>query len=386
MNGWFMLDLLKIRKNIDVLDQEILELYEKRMALSNEVANYKIANGKNVLDRERELEKLERIDSLVINEENKQGAKELFMQIMAISRKLQYKLLASKKDEKTDLELGFKPIEEISDDSIKVVHQGTKGAYSYEAMINYFGEKVESYSVQTFREAMEDVRNNKATYAVLPIENSTAGIVNEVYDLLVEYDNYIVAETTLKIEHALMANNGAKLEDIKRVYSHPQALMQCSKFLEEHKEFEQISTLNTALSAKYVLDSKSNENAAIASEYAAKIFGLNILEDNINHSDTNTTRFLIIANKKEFIKNADKVSICIEVPHESGSLYNILSHFIYNKLNMTKIESRPIVGKNWEYRFIIDIEGNLRDASVKNALYGIRAEASSFKILGNYKK
>ena len=218
---------------------------------------------------------------------------------------------------------------------------------------------------------------------MLPIENSTAGIVNEIYDLLVEFENYIVAEQIIQIEHCLLAVPGTKISEIETVYSHPQSLMQSARYLNTHG-WQQISMQNNAYAAKKVADEKKISQAAIASELAGKIYGLEILDKGINDSSTNSTRFIIVTNQKIFKKDAKKVSICFEVPHESGSLYHMLSHFIYNNLNMTKIESRPIEGRNWEYRFFIDFEGNLADSAVTNALRGLREECRNMKILGNY--
>ena len=219
---------------------------------------------------------------------------------------------------------------------------------------------------------------------MLPIENSTAGSVTQVYDLLMEYDNYIVGEVFLKVEHALIGLSGAKISDIQKVYSHPQALMQSEGYLYRHKDWQQISVSNTAVSAKKVLEDRDITQAAIASRHAAKIYGLNILEQGIQDNNLNTTRFVIVGRDKVYLHGADKISIAFEIAHESGSLYEMLSHFIYNNLNMTKIESRPIEGRNWEYRFFLDFTGKLGDAAVKNALRGIDEEAINFKILGNY--
>ncbi len=252
------------------------------------------------------------------------------------------------------------------------------------AMLKYFGEDVNCFHVDTFRDAMCALEEGSADFAVLPIENSTAGIVNESYDLLVEFENYIVGEQIIKIEHCLMGLPGTDYEKIETVYSHPQSLMQSSRYLNEHENWRQISMQNNAFAARKVSEDGDKTQVAIASEQAAKIYDLDILERGVNQSETNSTRFIIVTNQKIFLKNAKKVSLCLEVPHESGSLYHILSHFIYNNLNMCKIESRPIEDRNWEYRFFIDFEGNLADSAVKNALRGLREEARSMKILGNY--
>lgn len=380
-----MLDLGEIRNEIDTIDREIVELFEKRMELCGNVAEYKIENGKQVLDTDREKEKIDKVMALAGNSFNKKGVEELFKQIMAMSRKLQYQIL-EKHNVKNDIDnvIDFKEIKSLDTENVRVVYQGLEGAYAHDAVCQYFGETCDMYHVESWRDAMEEVKSGKADYAVLPIENSTAGIVSQVYDLLVEYDNYIAAETFVKVEHALLGTKDAEIDDIKVVYSHPQSLMQSAKFLEEHRGWQQISLSNNAVSAKKVSDENDKTHAAIASVRAAKLYGLKVLKEKVNYSDLNTTRFVIVGRNKVYQESAGKVSICFEIAHESGSLYNILSHFIFNNLNMTKIESRPIEGRKWEYRFFVDFDGKLGDAAVRNALKGIGAEALSIKVLGNF--
>lgn len=376
-----MLDLQEIRNEIDCVDRELVKLFEKRMELTTNVAKYKIETGKKVLDPEREQQKLAAIEQLVSNEMNKRSINEIFTQIMANSRKYQYMLLESMGQ---TLREDYEALDELPVAGCRVVYQGVPGAYAYIAVKRFFGEDVDNYNVKTWRDAMEAVKRGDADYAVLPIENSTAGIVSDVYDLLQEYNNYIVAETYVKVEHALLGLPGASVSDIKRVYSHAQALMQCRSFLNAHQEWQTSEMINTAVSAKKVMEDGDKSQAAIASVEAAKLYGLDILQEKINTDDNNTTRFVIISNKRAFLKNAGKVSICFETEHTAGSLYDMLSHIIYNGLNMTKIESRPIEGKAWQFRFFIDFMGNIDDASVMNALRGIEEEAMNIKLLGNY--
>ncbi len=374
------MDLLELREQIDRIDGQIVELYERRMDISRQVAEYKISTGKKVLDRQREAEKLAKVRSLAHNEFNCCGVVELFEQILSMSRKLQYQLLT---ESGSQGKLPFIGVDELETDRARVVFQGAEGAYSQAAMMQYFGNLVNSFHVDTFRDAMNAIEEGSADFAVLPIENSTAGIVNEIYDLLQEYENYIVGEQIIRIEHCLLGVPGAGIEDVRTVYSHPQSLMQSAKYLEQH-DWKQISMQNNAFAARKVAEDGDRSQAAIAGEHAAEIYDLEVLQRQVNHSGTNSTRFIIVTNQKIFRKDAKKVSICFEVPHESGSLYHMLSHFIYNHLNMTKIESRPIEDRNWEYRFFIDFEGNLADSAVKNALRGLREEARNMKILGNY--
>ncbi len=376
-----MKDLNKIREEIDEIDRQMVALYEERMRRTTEVAEYKISVGRQVLDKEREAEKLAKVKAQVQAQENRYGVGELFEQIMALSRKRQYQLMNQHGQVQ---ELGFRQVDNLPFETQKVVYQGTEGAYSQIAMQTYFGKDVENYHVDTWREAMEEIQSGEADYAVLPIENSSAGIVGENFDLMLEYDNYIVAEQMIPIEHMLLGLPEAELSDIRTVYSHPQALMQSIDFLEEHQEWEAVPVKNTAGAAKQVLRENRKDQAAIASKMTAELYGLKILKDNINFSEENRTRFIIVGGKKLRLDGANKVSICFEVSHESGSLYHMLSHFMFNNLNMVKIESRPIKDKSFEYRFFVDLEGNLGEGAVQNALKGLMEEALYVKVLGNY--
>ena len=376
-----MRSLEELRNELDRIDPQIIQLYEERMSICEEVGEIKIEEGRKVFDRNREQQKLAQVTREAKDPFYKKGLTELFEQLMSQSRKLQYQLLTKKG---ALGRLPFIGVEELDWKNSRVVFQGTDGAYSQAAMHKFFSKDVNSFHVQTFRDAMEAIEEGSADFAVLPIENSSAGMVSEMYDLLEEFENYIVGEVILPINHYLVGTENTTLESIERVYSHPQALMQCSKFLNRHGSWQQIGAANTAVAAKKILNENDPTQAAICSEHAAEIYGLKILEEKINHNHNNSTRFIVVTNQKIFLKKAQKISICFEVAHESGSLYHLLSHFIYNDLNMTKIESRPIEGKTWEYRFFVDFEGNMGDAAVKNAIRGLREESKSLKILGNY--
>ena len=228
-----MTDLQECRRKIDEIDNQMVELFEKRMKVCEEVAEYKIHTGKKVLDPEREHAKLEEIRKKAHGEFNELGAQELFQQIMAISRKRQYQLLTEYGPKEEE---DFQMVEQLPRNNVTVVFQGVEGAYSYGAMRAYFQEDIESYHVKLFRDAMEEVAAGRADYAVLPIENSTAGIVADIYDLLTEYNLFIVGEQILKVEHVLLGLPEAELSDIAGVYSHPQGLAQCKEYLEEHFE------------------------------------------------------------------------------------------------------------------------------------------------------
>ncbi len=376
-----MLDLTEYRKRIDAIDNEILRLFEERMKISGEIAEFKISTGKPVMDAAREKEKLESLGGKAHGGFNRTAVQELFRQIMSISRKRQYQLLQeSGKGEQ--LTCSF--TEQLPLDKVRVVFQGVEGAYSYAAMRAYFDNDIESRHVKTWRDAMEEVAGGKADYAVLPIENSTAGIVADIYDLLMEYRLYIVGEQILRIRHVLLGLPEAGLDDIESVYSHPQGLAQCRQFLEEHPRWRVYSSANTAVAARKIREDNVRWRAAIASREAGEVYGLKVLAEDICPNEENSTRFIIVSAREIYQENASRVSICFELPHEQGSLYSMLSHMIYNGLNMTRIESRPIPGQNWEYRFFVDFEGSLKDGAVKNALTGIGREALNLRVLGSY--
>lgn len=375
------MDLQACRDQLDQIDKKIVELFEERMAICGEVAEDKIRTGKAVYDGVREQQKLDAVEQMAHSEYNRIAVRELFFQMMTISRRYQYRMLA---EHGMGIDLGFRKIDALNMSGVRVVYQGVEGAYSHAATLQYFGVDVDAYHVKKFEDAMQEVRDGRADYAVLPIENSSAGAVTDNYDLLVQYENYIVAETFVAASHALLGTPDAELSDIRTVFSHPQALMQSSAFLGAHRDWKQISLENTAVSAKRVIEEGDKSQAAVASETAGKLYGLKVLKTAIQNNQGNTTRFMILSRDAVYRKDAGKVTISFEVAHKSGTLYSILGNFIYNGVNMRKIESRPIAGRSWEYRFFIDIEGNLDDAGIKNALKGISEEAQNMRILGNY--
>jgi prephenate dehydratase len=291
------------------------------------------------------------------------------------------KLISKSRYEEADI--GFKCREYRDFNIKKVVYQGVEGAYSHIVTKKLFPD-INTENVNTFEDAIKEVLDGNALYCVVPIENSSAGIVTDVYDLLLKKDVVIVAEYDLHISHCLLGTKDADIEDIKTVYSHPQALMQCTSYLREHTDWSQVSFLNTAVSAKKVKDDNSKAQAAIASELSANIYDLKILDRSINRNSNNTTRFVVLSKEKIFSDSSNKLSLILELPHEKGMLYNILGIFVLNGLNLVKIESRPIPEKTFEYRFFIDIEGNLNSPNVSNVLEILKEKVPFLKVLGNY--
>ena len=375
-----MIDLAISRQQIDEIDSQIVELFEKRMEVANEVAKYKLETGKAVFDREREEEKLAKLSSMSHGAFNERAVRELFSQIMSISRKYQYGVLPHSDDV-----TAFRRVERIPvTDETKVYYFGVPGTHTQQAMEDVFGTGIQGVSCSSFQGVMEAVEQGKAQYGVLPIENSSTGGITANYDLLLNYKNAIVGQYVMKIDQCLLALPGASEEEIRTVFSHPQGLMQCRGYLEKHPQMEQIEYGSTAAAAKKVAEDQNPAQAAIASRRAAREYGLHVLADSIQQEKNNCTRFILIGQQEIYTPESNKLALCIELPHQSGSLYRILSHFLYNDLNMTQIESRPIPGRNWEYRFFVDVEGNLDDASVQNALRGIREEAAFLRVLGNF--
>lgn len=374
-----MKDLTEIRKEIDDIDRKLLELFEYRMKLSLNVAEYKKKEDLPVYDPEREKEKLKKLRDMVKIHENADAVSDLFTQIMLLSRRAQYNALMVFDD------FGFEAVENFGANiATKIAYYGEIGSYTEQAMLEYFKGQGTGIAMKTFEEVMMSLKNGQADYGVLPIENSSTGTLSDIFDLLAEYDNYIIGEHVVTVDHNLWGLPGADISKVKRVYSHPQALLQCSDFLKKHPYIEQIEGGSTASCARRILQENDLSQAAIASKRAGEAYGLELLQTSIHNEEHNRTRFIIISNKRRYLSQANRISICFVLPHRSGALYHILSHFIHNNVNLTRIESRPTKGKAFSYRFFVDFEGSLNNAQIKNALYSIKQEALELKILGSY--
>lgn len=376
-----MRELAQIRQEIDEIDDKLVKLFAQRMQCSAEVAENKRGTGKAIYDPERERQKIEVLTKGEENPFMKKATEEIFLQLMSISRRYQYSILSR---EDHYIQKNFEEVDHLDiNEDTKVVYQGIPGAYQEEAMVKYFGENVKNFSVPEFKDVVKTLDAGEADYGVLPIENTSAGTVSGIYDMILDYDICIVGEETVECHHVLAGLPDSNLDQIKKVYSHQQGLLQCKKFLDQW-EWDQVKVANTAISAKKVADDKDPAKAAICSQRAAKLYGLKILQREVNYEGNNTTRFVIMSKKKQYRTDAGKVSISFSAPHEVGSLYNILMHFMFNDVNMCNIESRPLPGRQWEYGFYIDVIGNLNDPAIRNALAGIRKETKDFKILGNF--
>lgn len=269
---------------------------------------------------------------------------------------------------------------------LKIGYQGVKGSFSEEAMISFFGENNKSLNYEKFEDVFISLKNDEIDYGILPFENSCTGAITSVYDLISKYGFYIVGEECIKINQNLVGVKDATVDDIKEVYSHPQGFEQSKNFLRNHEDFKLIYFYNTAISAKHVSKLNDKSKAAIASSRAAKIYNLDILAKNIHDNNNNHTKFVIISKNLESSKESNKITVSFSLENRAGSLYNLLGHFVKNNLNMIKIESRPSNGELWEYVLYVDLEGNINDEKVKNAINLIKEETRYFKLLGCYKK
>ncbi|SMB90585.1 chorismate mutase [Desulfonispora thiosulfatigenes DSM 11270] len=265
-------------------------------------------------------------------------------------------------------------------------YQGIPGSYSEEALKEYFGENVQTKNYPEFLGVFEALNEKEIDYGVLPLENSSTGAINDVYDLLRSYGFYIVGERNIKVDHNLVVNKGTKIEDLTEVYSHSQALEQSSRYLKEHPNWQLIPYKNTAISARYIKEENLKTKAAIASKRAAELYDLDILAENINYNKNNYTRFIIIGRNLEVSERCNKLSIIMTVLHEPGMLNKSLQIFSDHKVNLLKIESRPIIERSWEYFFYIDLEGNLEKNNLQEVLHLVKKNSSYYKLLGNYQK
>jgi chorismate mutase/prephenate dehydratase len=374
------------RREIDAVDRRIVALLEERMGITQKVGEYKLAQGLPVLDAQREREVLSAKAALVEDSALKTDVVALYETIMGLSRR-QQRILVREGEENGAYAAHMADRRNVRPPVVnpRVIYQGEPGAYSEEACVGYFGPGVDSRGLPWFGDVFLALQNGEADYAVLPIENSSTGSIRQVYDLLAQYAYHIVGEWQVKVEHCLMALPGVGLEDIKTVYSHEQGLMQSEKFLDGHRAWQRIPTLDTAGSAKQVAQGGDPTAAAICSRRAAQLYGLNILAEGVNHNAENYTRFVVVSPIPERPAERDKISALFTLPHQSGSLHEILTIFAVHGLNLLKIESRPVQGKSWEYLFFLEFTGDLETPGMDGVLHELSQFASDMRLLGNFK-
>ena len=369
------MELNELRQGINEIDRQIEELFKQRMALCTEVADVKSRSGMPIFQKSREDEIIARIRK-EMPEQLKGGAAVLFTTLMDISKMLQYERISGEQPAGNYAELD---LSEPADAAVP----GISGSYSHIAC-RRFSEKLRPNFCDSFREVFAQVESGKVRFGVLPIVNSTAGSVGQTYELLKEYDLKICATVKVRIDHCLAAREGVRIEDITEVRSHAQALMQCSGYIAAHG-FRTEQALNTSIAAKQAAVS-SEPIAAICSEECAEEQGLNILERSIADADKNYTRFILISKETLIPRGADIISVSLALPHESSSLYRLLTKFSAAGLNLTMIESRPIANTDFDVVFYLDFEGSLSSPQVRTLMNELDFELSYFKFLGSYRE
>ena len=378
-----MEDLQTLRRQIDDIDGQLTELFRRRMEVTERVGRYKLANGMKVLDPEREARVLADKTARV-EPELRADVTTLYETIMAISRRQQRRLV--EEDDpwydglRSALAAARTPLNHP-----RVLYQGEAGAYAEEAAAAFFGEEAPRRHVPVWEDIFLALRAGEADYGVLPIENSSTGSINQVYDLLSRYGAYVVGEQVVPVRHCLMALPGTTLDRVRTVCSHEQGLLQCEDYLGEHPGWTREPMLNTAAAAKSVAEGRDLTRAAIGSPRAAALYGLDILARDIQSNTENYTRFVVVSPVMELREGRDRISAIFTLSHRSGTLYRILTVFAAAGLNMMKLESRPIHGRPWEYRFFVDFTGDLTAPGMEGVLRELSQASESFRVLGNYK-
>jgi len=371
-------NLEKFRKNLDRIDKKIIEALAERRDLVSDISSLKIEHSGDIRDSEREEELINRITELAREKGlDRYFVEQLFRDIIHHSLRYQTHSLVDHYNRET----GQK--------AVSISYQGTEGAFSHQAAFRHFEERyaeVHCYGYDTFRQAAEAVIEEEVDYAILPIENTTAGSINETYDILGGMPLSIVGEEVLRIVHCLLAVEKVSLDRIRRILSHPQAIAQCSNFLAKLHRCKVESYIDTAMAAKKVVDDGDLSQAAIAGRHAADLYGLHILEEDIANQPENFTRFVVVARDSIHCdpKIPCKTSLMMVTPHEKGALINCLRVLGDHGINMTKLESRPRPREPWKYLFYLDIEGNIDEPDTAEALRELEQKAHSLKILGCY--
>ncbi len=368
--------LLPVRNDIDRIDWQLLRLFIERMRCSERVAEIKRAAGIPVLNAAREQVILDRVRGEA--GEYGDSAVALYSAIMSISRARQHTMLESGGE--------LRSLERDSPrarmENPRIICQGAPGAYSHSAALRLFPAQKPVF-LSGFRDVFEAVKKGDGDYGVVPVENSDAGSVSEVYDLIIRHRMFIVGAADIPVRHCLCRARGTG--EVKKVISKQEALMQCTAYLEEH-EIPGEAYSNTAAAARYIAENRPEGVGAVCSADAAQVYGLEILAEDIQNTDNNCTRFVVIAREAVLPEDADKISLCFSLPHTTGSLYRTLERFALNGLNLTKIESRPIPGRNFEYDFYLDFTGNIHDARTLALICALSGEMPRFSFLGNYKE
>lgn len=370
--------LEEVRKEIDAIDRQLLPLFLQRMDCAKQVAEIKRKQNLPVLNSGREQEIL---DGMAQRAGDYAGeARMLYATLMDMSRALQHNLLGSG----AELRALVKGAENEPEHAERIACLGVSGSFSHEAVQSLYPQ-AEPLFFDNFAAIFAAVADGRADLGVLPVENSSAGSVSEVYDLILKYRFYIVAAETLHIHNCLAAAQDMPIGNIRTAYSHPQPIAQCSNFIAKY-HLQTVPCSATAAAAQKVAKEHIPGTAAICSETAAQEYGLHILARDIQNSADNCTRFIAI-NRRMFIpEGANKISLCFSLPHRTGTLHGVLARFAAAGLNLTKIESRPIPGKSFEYDFYLDFTGNVQEPATLDLIAALSDELPRFSFLGNYRE
>ena len=376
------MDLKDMREQLDQIDSRMTELFLQRMEICGKIADYKKETGKAVYDSRREREKLNSVVGMA-DDEFKRDVFSLFNSVMDLSRSYQIRRIGAEDELGRRIDEAIRNTPKEFPEFPVVACQGTEGAHSMIACEKLFASPTIMY-FSTFDSVFTAIEKGLCRFGILPIENSTAGSVNQVYDLMMQHKFSIVRSVRLKVDHALLAKPGTKIEDIKEIVSHEQAISQCDAFLDTLPGVKITACENTATASKMVAESDRTDLAALASYVCADIYGLECLKECVQNSGNNYTRFICISKDLEIYPGSDKTSIMAVAPHKPGALYRILSHFYALGMNMTKLESRPLPDRNFEFMFYFDLEKSVYSPDFTRTMEEIRAACERFEYLGSY--
>ena len=377
-----MSELDMMRGAIDEIDNQIVHLFERRMALAGDVAAYKREQGLPVSDRTREREIVSRVTQ-GMDEQNAAYTKVLFSTLFDLSRSAQDRALQGPSALTDAIRAAAENTPREFPSGATVAVQGREGAYSSFACDRLFQRPSIMY-FSTFESVFQAVEKGFCRYGILPIENSLYGSVTEVYDLMSKYNFHIARSVRIKIDHALLAKKGTALSDIREIVSHEQALGQCADFIKSLGDVRVTVCSNTAEAARAAAESGRNDIAALASPDCASLYGLSVLKTSVQNSDNNHTRFICISKDIEVYPGANRISLMLTLPHRPGSLYRMMARFAALGLNLTKLESRPIEGLDFEFMFYFDIEADVCAAPVLGLLGDLDRAPETFNFLGAY--
>lgn len=376
------MDITDYRKQIDEIDRELLAKLDERMRVAEKIAEYKREKGLRVSDPVRERQLLDKITD-ISKDDMVYYSRMMFNLIIEMSCDHQRKTLGNETELVGKIRTALENTEKFLPDRAAVACQGVQGAYSQEACDKMFRMPKITY-MTNFRGVFDAIDRGVCRYGVLPIENSTAGSVNQVYDLMREYNFYIVKSIKVKIRHCLLVNPGTSKEDIKEIFSHEQAIAQCEDYLRQFPMAKITICENTAAAAKILSESGRTDAAAIASSASAEAYGLDCFESGVQDKDNNYTRFICITKNLEIFPGANKTSIMLVVNHTPGSLYRVLARFNAMSINISKLESRPIPEREFEFMFYFDIEESVYSEAFALMISQLQEMSAEFKYLGSY--